>query len=301
MFARLTAYPPDSAAIVRLLDDGVSYRIGRASDCEVRIEHASVSRYHAELVSRSGSWRLHDTGSKNGLRVHGNLALVADFSTSGWFSIGDVHCAIEPLDEAATDAHRAAGLSRRSELRILSAQLQPGLGLGGLIPQTLDIVLQLSGLERGFMLYGGADEPLRVRANRGVLSGEISSSRFAGSASAVDRAIETRKTVVCGDTIESPWLGARPSVRSGGIRAVVCVPLGISGGARGVIYLDSRKPGPPVTDLDLEMVETVAAQAAAAIEAARMQVKIDELAVAVDQHASKAPTWSQLRRASDRR
>jgi GAF domain-containing protein len=56
-----------------------------------------------------------------------------------------------------------------------------------------------------------------------------------------------------------------------------------------------------VTDLDLEMVETVAAQAAAAIEAARMQVKIDELAVAVDQHASKAPTWSQLRRASDRR
>ena len=93
MFARLTAYPPDSAAVVRLLDDGVNYRIGRASDCEVHIDHSSVSRYHAELVNRTGSWRLHDTGSKNGLRVHGTLALVADFTSSGWFSVGDVHCA----------------------------------------------------------------------------------------------------------------------------------------------------------------------------------------------------------------
>jgi len=78
MPARLTAYPPDGAALVRLLDETTSYRIGRASECELRIEHGSVSRFHAEIASRGGTWHLHDTGSKNGLRVHGHLVLEAD-------------------------------------------------------------------------------------------------------------------------------------------------------------------------------------------------------------------------------
>lgn len=295
MFARITAYLPDSPAIVRLLEGNISYRIGRASDCEFRIQHSSVSRYHAELSGKSGTWHLHDTGSKNGLRVDGNLALAVNLQASGWFSIGDVHCAFELLDRDAADAYSASITMRRTQSRSMSAQLQPGMGLGGLIPQTLDIVLQLSGLERGFMLFATAGEALRVHAIRGLHAQEIASNRFEGSASAVDRAIATRKPVVCCDTFESPWLGMRPSVRLGGIRAVVCVPLNISGGSSGVIYLDSRKPGPPVTELDLEMVETVATQAVTAIEAARVQARIDNLAAAINQHPSQKPLWAELR------
>ena len=74
------------------------------------------------------------------------------------------------------------------------------------------------------------------------------------------------KSVVCCDTADSPWLAVRPSVRLGGIRAIVCVPLAMQDGSTGVIYVDSRQPGPPVTELDLELVESVAGQAATAIE-----------------------------------
>lgn len=294
-FARITAYLPDGAAVVRLLEEGVSYRIGRASDCEVRLDHGSVSRYHAEITGKAGIWRLHDTGSKNGLRVDGNLALTAKFDASGWFSIGDAHCAFELLDDDAANAYVAGLKSRRTQLRSMSARLQPNLGIGSLIPQTLDIVLQLSGLERGFMLFATAGEALRVHAIRGLHAQEISSSRFGGSASAVDRALSTGRTVVCCDTVESPWLGMRPSVRLGGIRAVVCVPLNISGGSRGVIYLDSRTPGPPVTELDLEMVETVAAQAVTALEAARVQSRIDNLAAMINSDPDRIPLWGELR------
>jgi len=49
MPARFSAYPPDSPALVRLLDEGIPYRIGRAPDCELCVDHFSVSRFHAEL------------------------------------------------------------------------------------------------------------------------------------------------------------------------------------------------------------------------------------------------------------
>ena len=100
MPARLTAYVPDSAAVVGLLEDDTVYRIGRAAECELHIGHTSVSRFHAEIVGTAGLWRVHDTGSKNGLRVDGHLVLRADFEKSSWFSIGDVYCWIEVLDQA---------------------------------------------------------------------------------------------------------------------------------------------------------------------------------------------------------
>ena len=295
MPARITAYPPDSAALVRLLDDDTNYRIGRSSECELRIEHASVSRFHAEIAVRAQAWRLHDTGSKNGLRVDGHLLLEAELTRSTWFSIGDVHCAFEPLDNDAAAAHRAAGLSRRSVSRALSAQLQPNLGMSTLMPQTIDVVLQLAGLERGFMLYAAAGERLRVRASRGLRASDIANNHFAGSVAAVDRALASGASVVCCDTTESPWLGIRPSVRLGGIRALICVPLVMPGGSTGVIYADSRKPGPPITELDLELVETIASHASTAIEAARVQDRITDILAAVEREEALAPLWDDLR------
>ncbi len=295
MPARLTAYVPDQPAVVRLLEDDVSHRIGRASDCEVHVAHASVSRFHAEIAGRDGLWRVHDTGSKNGLRVDGQLVRVAEFHDRTWFSVGDVQCAFEPLDADAAQAHREAARARRSQSHALSAQLRPDLGMSTLLPQALDVVLQLSGLERGFVLFAEPGEPLRVRASRGLHLEEVASDRFAGSVAAIDRALATARAVVCGDTDQAPWLGSRPSVRIGGIRAVICMPLPMAGGATGMIYVDSRRPGPPVTDLDLELVETIARNACTAIEVARMQQRIDEVVEALAREEAQAPLWQAVR------
>src|SRR6185312_15136615 len=185
MPARFNAYVPDSAAIVRLLDDETIYRIGRSSDCELRVDHWSISRFHAEIAAANDSWALRDTGSKNGLRIDGHLVLRADFTKSTWFSIGDVYCWIEMLDKAAAERHVAERETRRATSRALSQQLVPALGIRALIPQTLDTVLELAGLDRGFVLFAADGEALRVRASRGFAVDDISSKHFAGSASAV--------------------------------------------------------------------------------------------------------------------
>ena len=295
MPARFNAYVPDSAALVRLLEDDAMYRIGRGADCEVRVDHWSISRFHAELAGASGSWSLRDTGSKNGLRVDGHLALRAEFAKSTWFSLGDVYCWFELLDDAAAERHRLEGATRRATSRALSQQLVPGLGIRALIPQTLDVVLELAGLERGFVLYAEDGAALRVRASRGFAVDDIASMHFAGSAAAVERALAEAKSVVCCDAAESPWLAARPSVRLGGIRGLVCVPLRLSGKSVGAIYADSRKPGPPVTELDLELIENVARHAEAAFEAARLEADVADIVRSAADAGVRAPLWNDLR------
>jgi len=295
MPARFNAYVPDSAALVRLLEDDTLYRIGRSAECEVRVDHWSISRFHAELLGSRDGWSLRDTGSKNGLRVDGHLSLRAEFDKSSWFCIGDVYCWFELIDEVAAERHRAEGATRRATSRALSQQLVPTLGIRALIPQTLDVVLELAGLERGFVLYSESGDALRVRASRGFAVDDIANDRFAGSAAAVERALAEGKSIVCCDASESPWLGVRPSVRLGGIRGLVCVPLRLSGRSVGAIYADSRKPGPPVTELDLELIENVARHAAAAFEAARLEGDVADVVRSAADAGIRAPLWSDVR------
>ena len=46
--------------------------IGRSRQCDVVVEDANVSRQHAELRPRGGSWVLTDLGSTNGSRLNGH-------------------------------------------------------------------------------------------------------------------------------------------------------------------------------------------------------------------------------------
>lgn len=298
MPARFTAYPPDQAALVRILEDDTVYTIGRVSECEISIDHPSVSLRHAELVGTRGEqpiWKLHDTGSKNGLRVDGHLTLKASFTATVWFTVGDVYCWLELID--ATDVAKALArdVNRRAMSRQLSARLSPNLDIGTLIPQALDVVLELSGLERGFVLYGPVGEPLRVRASRGIEIGDLSKASFSASATAVAQALERRQCVVCCATNDAPWLGLQPSVRLGGIRALVCVPMQFVDGGSGTIYVDSRMPGPPVTELDLELIRNIANQASHLIATSLLQGQVDSVLDSASEVDDLAPRWDELR------
>ncbi len=296
MPARFSAYPPDRAAVVHVIDEGAVHRIGRAGECELRIDHSSVSRVHAELAGdlAQGTWKLVDHASKNGLRVGGHRVESARFEQSSWFAIGDVYCWLELIDEPTAQKFRSQSEHRRAVSREMSARFS-SIDIGTLIPQTLDLVLELCGLQRGFVLYAPPGEPLRVRASRGIASGDISKASFSGSAAAVDQAISRRTPVVCCDTNESPWLGLRPSVRLGGIRALVCVPLQLGDGATGVIYVDSQRPGPPVTELDLELIESVAQHAAHVVAIGDLQGDVRDLLKNSQYLDETAPRWDELR------
>ncbi len=298
MSARFIAYPPDRAALVRILGDGQIYRIGRARTCELRIEHASVSRFHAELEGSARGWHLRDTASKNGVRIDGEAVTRGIIVKPTWLAVGDVYCWLEPISAAEAGLHRSEIEVRRATSRIMSEHLAQTRDIQSLIPQTLDVVLELSGLERGFVVFAPPGEALRIHACRGLAAQEIASTRFSGSVAAVEHVLADGNSVICCDTLDSPWLGARPSVQMGGIRALLCVPLRQGDLSLGAIYADSRKPGPPITELDLEMVEHVAEGVAASLAAARLHEDVNDLLRQARDAGMEIPRWDELRPSS---
>jgi two-component system response regulator AtoC len=98
----------DGGSASRVVADGESLTIGRASDCDVVIDHPSVSRRHALLVVGSPA-RVEDLGSANGTRI-GDVVLRAGESATlergQAAAIGEallvLHGATESSDRART-------------------------------------------------------------------------------------------------------------------------------------------------------------------------------------------------------
>ncbi|HEY2398211.1 MAG TPA: FHA domain-containing protein [Solirubrobacteraceae bacterium] len=66
--------PPGLAPLVLALDwsgPAQDLVIGRGQSCDIALANITVSRRHAKLIFRDGTWIVHDLASRNGLTVNG--------------------------------------------------------------------------------------------------------------------------------------------------------------------------------------------------------------------------------------
>jgi pSer/pThr/pTyr-binding forkhead associated (FHA) protein len=61
--------------------------VGRSDDCEVRIDHKSVSKRHCVLVTTDGLVLVRDLGSTNGTRVNGQRVRRAALLPNDQFAV----------------------------------------------------------------------------------------------------------------------------------------------------------------------------------------------------------------------
>lgn len=257
--ARLIAYPPDGAAVVRAVSPPETLRIGRAPECGLRLDHPSVSRTHAELAADAGGWVLRDLGSKNGSHVDGARLPEARLDRACWLRFGDVHCEFALVDPAQARAFEARARTLRAQSQVLARQLAARPRFSGLLDGLLDGVLQLSGGSRGFVLLP-RDGELVVSASRNAEG--LEQPGFAGSVGAVQKVLAEGKPLAVNRIDSAPWLAGRASVVAGGIQSLVCLPLLDGARAVGAVYADRREPGEPVTQLDLDILAAFAESAA---------------------------------------
>jgi hypothetical protein len=274
MQARLIAYPPESAAVVRHLGAGRALRIGRAEGCDLRLEHPSISREHAELSANDDGWRLRDLGSKNGSYLDGSQVEDTPIRGECWLRFGDVYCEFAPLSQAQAEAEAQGQVARRAAVTARTARIQRLTGLHDLIDDSLRSVLELAQCERGFVLLDQGDG-LAVRASLAFDPARLAAREFSGSVGAVRRALETGRPVVVNDIGGQAWLASRQSVAAAGLSAIACLPLLEDGRAFGAIYVDRVRPGPAITDLDLELLQAFVEGAAVWIAAQRAVARLD--------------------------
>ena len=215
MQARITAHPPVHAAIVRSLRAGEGLRIGRADGCELRIDHPSVSRAHAELQPLADGWRLRDLDSKNGSFLDGRRLQDAVLPPAGWLRFGDVYCEFRMLDAADAAAVDEGLRVQRAAATAHTARLDAVSGLDELLDASLRGALELAQCERGFVLLA-RDDGFEVRASLAMDAASLRRREFSGSVGAVRRALAERRTVIANDIGREAWLSSRESVVAAG-------------------------------------------------------------------------------------
>ena len=239
--ARVIAYPPDRAAVQRWVASGGRLRIGRSPDCDVVIDHPSVSRAHAEIVGDETGWRLRDLGSKNGSFLDGALVSDAALATGCWLRLGDVHGEFALFDEAQAAHAGAREQGRRAQSQVMLRDLAARPGPAGLPDEILRGVLALSGCTRGFMLLANGGD-YAVTASHSLEPGALHGRAFSGSVGAVQRALAQRTAVVVNHVDSEPWIAGRASVVGLGLQSLVCVPLLDGERVLGAVYADRRNP-----------------------------------------------------------
>jgi hypothetical protein len=267
MPGKLTLYPPQRAPRFLVLLEGETVEIGRGDRCGLVLEDRRVSKRHARLVWTGEGWRVEDLGSKNGTTVNGEPTRAVELRNRDWISFGGLIACFERLTaaQAATlDSERLARIQTSAALRRrLSADLAPI----DLLLRFLQSAMELTQTERGFVLVAGPDGVLRAEVAAGFTPEEVGHEGFRGSVGAVREALQVGGPVVAADARQDPRLGHRPSVIAQGIGSLACVPFRHEGRVLGLIYVDSRKVGPAFTELDLEILETLADHTAAVLAA----------------------------------
>jgi len=274
--AKLTLHPPQRASRFLILSDAETLVVGRDPDCGLVIEDARISRHHAQLRWAGAGWVLEDMGSKNGTCVNGAAAAGQELCHGDWISLGGLLGRFERIDEAEAATQRQERLARLHTTALTQRRLMAQQDAFDMLLCFLQSAMELSGAERGFVLVSDADGRLHVEVAHGFTAVDVE-TRFAGSRGAVTQALESGASVIASDAQADPFLGGRPSVVAQSLGAVACVPLQHEGHVIGALYVDSPRPGAGFTELDVEILESLARHAGLALAGMRLERRIRRL------------------------
>ena len=145
------------------------------------------------------------------------------------------------------------------------------LDLPEVLNQVMDMLISLTGAERGFlMLLDEETNELEFKVARNLDREAISGSSFEISRTIVNTVANEGEPVVTTNAQADPRFQAQESVVSYSLRSILCVPLKAKGKVTGVIYADNRIKTGLFTRADRDILSAFANQAAVAIENARL-------------------------------
>ena len=263
------------------------FRIGRKSENDLRSAGNDVSREHAEIVQIDGRFVLKDRGSRSGTFVNDEPITERPLRHRDRIRLGRAGSAemVFLLDDP-TDSHtgHTTGVIDLRPLTTVLDRLR-GLGTSRLLDEVLvlvmDSAIDATGAERGFIMLANANGELEFKIARARGNVTLPGQSFATSEKIPQEVFATGRERIVADLMDGNFAGQHLGTVALGIRHVLCTPLRVvrylersdaSADQRpiGVLYLDSREKGQLVSDAARRALEEVAAEAASAIESARL-------------------------------
>ena len=162
-----------------------------------------------------------------------------------------------------------------SALMEISNNLGKTLSVDEILPKLLDSLFKIfTQADRGFVVMrpkvDGPLVPVAVKSRR-----EGDDARMRISRTIVEEAMKTRKAILSADAASDERFGMAQSIADFSIRSMICAPMiGTDGQPIGVIQIDTLNQRSRFTDDDLEVLASVASQAAVSIDNAKMHEQV---------------------------
>jgi adenylate cyclase len=283
--ARLSVVINGEKNTLPLTDNGL--RIGRALDNDIVLNHAIVSRHHAQVELRGRDAWVTDLNSRNGIFVNRLRIKEEQLGDGDVLQVGpfEFHYEDRAAQSVVLDDNKYFPLAAESrevksgelpelgldlqEFYRISKRLNAILDLRELLDAVMEEVLRVVPAQRGLlMLRKGAELVPMVLypPNQGDVTISSTIAR---------KALEGNEAVLTRDA-RLDFAGS-DSIISANIRSAVCAPLVSESKALGLIYVDA--PGrDQFGDRERDLLAAVANQAATTIERARLTEELRQQA-----------------------
>ena len=294
------------------------FTIGRRIGSDLHLTNGDVSRVHAEITAADGGFRIRDCGSRHGTLVDGqpiteHRLAHGDRVTLGhregaefvFLSDEDAPAAASPESTAVGELHQVAVLLEG--LRALSS----GKVLDDVLAMVVDSAVAVSRAERGFIMLAGEDDRLEFKLGRSRDQVTLPGDTFQTSRKIPEEVFRDGKARIETDLLDGDLADQHMGTVALGIRNVLCVPLRLVRYVEsteaaaddkriGVLYLDSRTKGDLLSPETGATLDALAAEAAVAIDNARLyraaveKARLDqEMATAAQIQQALLPTRSR--------
>lgn len=274
------------------------FKIGRQTGNELTVRDSRISRQQAQIVEAEGKYILEDLGSRHGTFVNGQKTLrhelhakdTIEFGVPDSYrlvfmgedaSLGEL---VERVEATAPPEAPSRELYHLGVLLEVARVLHAGMSLEDVLTSVVDAAIQVTHTERGVLLLHnpfGELEPTVARDARRV---SLSPQELEISQSVLKQVSQSRRELIVSDSEDDQRMRQQASVVRLALRTVVAIPLeklsvlasldttayGKPAELLGVLYLDSHAAGSGVTELDREVLRSLAQEAATVIENARL-------------------------------
>lgn len=282
------------------------FYLGRLPECDIQLQSSMVSRKHARIVRDGDQYVFEDLGSGNGSYVNGKrIESAVPLQHDDRIKVGPILLRFEAdnpsagtrptlgatdafnLDVTADDASSTimGSVGAAGAFAMLDAQPQAKLkavleisralvgtvDIENLLPKVLDSLFEIfPHADRGCILLKdeamGRMVPRAIKHRRGDSDDSVKISR-----TILQQVLENKQAILSADAASDSRFKASESISSLTIRSMMCVPLlSLSGDPLGVINIDTQNPLAQFKKDDLDLMVTVAGQAALSYESARL-------------------------------
>ena len=237
--------------------------LGKGEGVDILLPDPLLADTHAHIHFDGRDFNLAVTDKDADLHVNGRRRSKHRLAQEDRIRVGSVELEFSLYDEPVTDdvaAKTMAELNSYKRLFEFSQKLMASYEIPTLFDQLLDVVIQVTNADKGFIVLLESGEPV-VKVARNLRHETISDAVRHLSDAILARVMATKKPLIISDALNDTDFKDSLSVMNLRLTSVMCVPLLERGNLIGIIYVGNDNVAQLFDEAALEILTIFASQA----------------------------------------